>query len=556
MSATKTRVRGGLDSSLDLAEDDDERASLPEMRHPLDSLGSGLLINDRFRLDQLLGSGGMGTVWLARDTSLEIDVAMKVLRPDVPKAFREQAAQRLLTEARASAKLQHPGIVRITDYGQTESGDPYIVMERLDGLDLCGALEANGSVSPARALRTILPVLDALRYAHGQGVLHRDIKPENIFITRSSKGTVQPKLIDFGIALLDAPSAESKKRGSDARLTRPGAVLGSPGYMSPEQARGEEADQQSDLWSVAVVLYEMLCDDLPFDGENHLALIRAIIEREPEPLMGLPDVDEELWKILKRGLAKNRNDRWRSAEQFGVAIAGWLLKQGYTDDITGNGIASAWLEERPDLTPQELFSEEEEPIRASGWGFELSRVPKHGPPSSPNPDSTRARVRPRADSSSAHSSVEIEEAATMRPPPSLASATVTRESIPERRPFPLIPAVALGVGLAIGTAYFLLAGDGTERGTTPPAAASAPEPIVDDTTPEPASTSSASPAPSGVPSTVATAPPPASAAAPSPKAPLPRPGPLPTPKIAPSPTPTPKPAPGPGENPLMKPTFE
>lgn len=300
------------------------------------------VIRERYVLREPLGHGGMGSVWIAHDTFLEVDVALKFLRPEVPAEYRVMAAKRMLSEARATARLVHPSILRLHDVGETLAGQPYIVMELLEGVDLCAYTDDGRDVLPAeRAVQLLLPILDALGYAHAQGVVHRDVKPENIFLCQARRGAIEPKLIDFGIARHTTEEA-------DLRLTRPGALLGSPFYMSPEQGAGEAADERSDLWSISVVLYELLTGTPPFHGKNTLALVRAVIDEEPSPLADR-GVDTSLSAIVMRGLNKDRAYRWQDAKSYGVALARWLAGRGHDQDASGTPLAH-WLEEVPEET--------------------------------------------------------------------------------------------------------------------------------------------------------------------------------------------------------------
>ena len=294
---------------------------------------AGEVIGDKYRLIKLLGEGGMGAVWLALNVALDSEVAIKLLRAGEKSIHHEQ---RLLKEARAVARLGHPAIVRVFDFGVTRIGDPYIVMELLDGEDLSQTLAKRGRLTAIKAVRTLLPVLHALGTAHQKGIVHRDLKPENIFLTHSDNGHVQPKLVDFGIVKTGQPEAD--------RLTRLGTVLGTPAYLSPEQARGEDVDHRTDIWSSAVVLYEMVTGRLPFEGPNYNALMRSIIEDIPPPVMSFAAGDERLWTIINKGLVKRSAERWQSMDAFGAALAGWLLEGGETDDISGASLRGAWYQ--------------------------------------------------------------------------------------------------------------------------------------------------------------------------------------------------------------------
>ncbi|HVZ30799.1 MAG TPA: serine/threonine-protein kinase, partial [Polyangiaceae bacterium] len=215
--------------------------------------GKGDLIDGKYELEELIGMGGMGTVWTARNATLGVRRAVKLIRSD---AGTIESTDRLLHEAQAAARLADPATVRVFDYGKTAEGDPYIVMELLEGEDLMSIINRRERLSPIKAVRVLLPVIRALGMAHAHGIVHRDLKPENIFLARLPDGRVQPKLLDFGIA--------KRKDASDLRLTTAGSVVGSPLYMAPEQARGEDVDERADIWALAVVLYEAIAGQPPF----------------------------------------------------------------------------------------------------------------------------------------------------------------------------------------------------------------------------------------------------------------------------------------------------
>ena len=319
---------------------------------------AGEVIGDKYRLLSLLGEGGMGVVWLARNVALDSDVAIKLLRAGEKS---DRLERRMLKEARAVARLGHPAILRVFDFGTTHRRDPYMVMELLDGEDLAKTLERKGRLSAVKAVRTLLPILHALGTAHQKGIVHRDLKPENIFLTTTDSGYVQPKLVDFGIVKTEVPELD--------RLTRMGTVLGTPAYLSPEQARGEDVDQRADVWSAAVVLYEMVTCRLPFDGSNYNSLMRSIIEDLPPPITSFGSGDAELWAILERGLAKHAAARWPSMSAFGGALANWLLSRGESDDISGASLRAAWQQGPTAARPADLYS---------GPPSDAERSPAHG----------------------------------------------------------------------------------------------------------------------------------------------------------------------------------
>ncbi len=294
----------------------------------------GETVAGKYRLVRPLGAGGVGRVWVAHNTVLDVHVGLKLIHSDAPGASPVHG-ERLLQEAQAAAKLRHPAICRVFDFGKTDLDDPFVVMELLHGETLRSVLARESRVPALRAAQTLLPIADALAVAHAQGIVHRDVKPENIFLAVDESDRVQPKLLDFGIARMEATSR---------KLTLQGVVLGTPDYMSPEQARGEmEVDDRSDVWSCCIVLYELLTGHVPFDEENYNALLWAISHEEPTPTTELAAGDAELWAILSRGLTKKREDRWVSVRALGESLAGWLSHHGVTEDVSGRSLRS-WLE--------------------------------------------------------------------------------------------------------------------------------------------------------------------------------------------------------------------
>ncbi|HEX6275461.1 MAG TPA: protein kinase [Polyangiaceae bacterium] len=292
----------------------------------------------KYRLEKLLGEGGMGTVWAAHNVALDSRVAIKLIRGETD---REALSVRLHQEARAAARLGHPAIVRVFDIGQTERGEPFIVMELLEGESLAAKLERAGRLSGIEVVQIMLPIADALRAAHAKGIVHRDIKPDNIFVAIEGD-VVQPKLVDFGIAKLEQATGTSQ-------LTQHGVVVGSPDYMSPEQARGDDViDYRTDVWAFSVVLYEAVTGRLPFDAQNYNALLRSIVEDTPPSLLALAAGDAELSHIVAVGLSKNRDERWRSMQELGVALAAWLKHRGVVEDVVGASLDAKWLNRRSD----------------------------------------------------------------------------------------------------------------------------------------------------------------------------------------------------------------
>jgi serine/threonine-protein kinase len=277
----------------------------------------------------------MGVVWVAHSLVLGVDVALKLIRAN---AAGTGTSPRMAREAHAAARLGHPALVRVFDFGWTHRGDPFLVMELVQGETLSAMLERETRIAPIRAVQMILPIADGLRLAHSKNIVHRDIKPENIFLAKDSLGRTQPKLIDFGIAKIGPATY-------DGKLTQVGAVLGSPEYMSPEQALGvDDVDERTDIWSLSVVLYEMVTGSIPFRKPNYNALMRVIINDPPKPMPEYGVADQALWEVIERGLAKNRDQRWPNVTEFGEALALWLYEHGIKEDLSGNSIRAVWLD--------------------------------------------------------------------------------------------------------------------------------------------------------------------------------------------------------------------
>ncbi|MBI3205390.1 MAG: protein kinase [Myxococcales bacterium] len=293
----------------------------------------GEVIRERYHLVRPLGQGGFGRVWVALDSLLDTHVAVKIiyLEPDAAPAHSE----RLLAEARASARFRHPAIVRVFDFGQTERGDPFVAMEMLHGQSLYELMVAEGRIAGPRLVQLLLPIADALQTAHSAGIVHRDVKPENVFVATDDLGRVQPKLLDFGIA---------RQTDVDRRLTAKGAIVGTPDYMSPEQARGAEVDARTDVWSFSVLLYEALTAQVPFKADNYHALLNSIINDAPVPTHQQSAGDLELWRLIDRGLKKSPDDRWESMRAFGEALALWGYERGTREDACGASLRTSWLE--------------------------------------------------------------------------------------------------------------------------------------------------------------------------------------------------------------------
>jgi serine/threonine protein kinase len=312
-------------ASPDPALDEDAPAQSPPNRH-----APGQVIAQRYRLIEPIGSGGMGYVWRARSLTLDIDVALKLVRhdSDVPLA-----ARRLQREARATVRVVHPSVVRLFELGTTEQGTPFIAMELLEGELLASHLQRVGRLPPLEAVRLLLPILGALAAAHRQGIVHRDVKPANIVLVADGRCTV-PKLIDFGIV------GETERRPS-RKLTAQGLMLGSPVYMAPEQVFGGRADVRIDVWAASAVLYELVTGQRPFSGDNS-ALILERLTNNPLPHHEAFEPVPELFRVVRRGMAKDPAERFPDADALGRVLAAWARARGATCDVAGQDLAARW----------------------------------------------------------------------------------------------------------------------------------------------------------------------------------------------------------------------
>jgi eukaryotic-like serine/threonine-protein kinase len=270
----------------------------------------GYIIDGRYHVESILAQGGMGVVYRGRHRLIDKPVAIKVLRPEL--ADNREITQRFLTEAQAASSIGNEHIVDITDYGELPDGATYIVMEYLEGEALGQAIDRSKEPMPVPEILEIArQVCDGLQHAHNAGIVHRDLKPDNIFLTHRGKQERFVKILDFGIA---------KVASSQNQLTRAGRIFGTPHYMSPEQARGEELDNRADIYSMGVILYEMLSGRLPFEGENPLGILTQHMYTEPRPLhelCGITRVSVGLEAIVSKCLLKEPWQRYSSMAELG-----------------------------------------------------------------------------------------------------------------------------------------------------------------------------------------------------------------------------------------------
>jgi serine/threonine-protein kinase len=297
-----------------------ELAPVPAHDDPL----VGRTLPGGYRVTHLVGVGGMGRVYCAEQVALGRTVAVKVVHPSL--ADEEQTAARFLNEARAASRLSHPNSVAIFDFGRTDDGRPYIVMEYLRGRDLSRVASDEGPLPLTRLVDVLKQTLAALEEAHALGIVHRDLKPDNIVLEPLRSGLDFVKVVDFGLAkMLQSDTQNGAGRG----LTRPGLVCGTPEYMSPEQSRGDALDGRSDLYSVGVVLFELLCGRVPFVADTATkTLLLHLTEAPPDPRDLAPDraIPAAFAELSARALAKEADERFGTAREFADALDRALIE--------------------------------------------------------------------------------------------------------------------------------------------------------------------------------------------------------------------------------------
>ncbi len=295
----------------------------------------GQLVDGKYLVRGVLGEGGMGTVYEAENRHLRRSVAMKVLHP--AQARKKVAVKRFHQEARAAGAIGHPNICEVYDLGTLEDGSPYLVMECLQGETLAERISAEGGLGFDDVLEVVTQVLSGLVAAHDKGIVHRDIKPENIFLTRRAGMSPVAKLLDFGVSKM-MPGWAGGLPGEEEpmNLTRTGMVMGTPYYMSPEQARGDRnLDARVDLWACGVILYEALTGRRPFVAANYNALLLQILTTSPRPARDLrPALPVAFDQVMTRSLARAREDRYQTAEEFQAALKPLRRHREKTGSVT------------------------------------------------------------------------------------------------------------------------------------------------------------------------------------------------------------------------------
>lgn len=308
---------GFMATAKDTKLTDDATVSLSPEQGKSDSL-IGYILENRYRLNKELGRGGMGTVYSATRLLIGDEVAVKILHPEL--VTDPQSAQRFRREAQASARLKHPNVVSVYDFGVNNDGLFYLVTELADGQSLRQLLREKRTLSATSVSEIISQVCAALDEAHSHQIIHRDIKPDNIIVSESATRW-RVKLLDFGIAKLRDLGTEN--------LTQTSHLMGTPHYMSPEQCLGEELDARSDIYSLGVVLYELLCGGVPFDSPISMAVVVQHVNQAPPSLRAInASIPAAVEAVVMRALAKQREARPQSGGALAKELLAAVLETG------------------------------------------------------------------------------------------------------------------------------------------------------------------------------------------------------------------------------------
>lgn len=387
----------------------------------------GAIVSDKYKLLRKIGEGGMGSVWVARNEITEREFAIKFMSAEL--AYSESLTTRFLQEAKVAGRLRHPSLLEIFDAGvASELGDaPFLVMELLDGIPLDVAIQKAGRLPVGVAVEIMSTVSQAMALVHDKGIVHRDLKPANVFMHRPGTGAIVPKVLDFGISKVTTDEGPIKPSG----LTQTGHVLGSPVYMSPEQARSDKSiDARSDVHALGVMLWECLVGRPPFGADNYNTLVVEIMVGErPRLEDALPEASPSLAKIVARAFAVKREERYQSALAMADALDEEMRRMGHVRVLETRRGAEAFFALLSQATVQ----------RAPGVGSSTtsgqavpagSAVTLRSDPPKPNPVST-------ADT------VAVQGAGSL-PPPSLQA----RPAAPESRA-KLVPLAIGGLALVL-----------------------------------------------------------------------------------------------------------
>jgi serine/threonine-protein kinase len=328
----------------------------------------GDVLAGKYRIDQILGAGGMGVVVAAHHVALDEKVAIKFLLPDT--LGNPEAIARFAREARAAVKIKSEHVAKVTDVGKLENGAPYMVMEYLDGGDLSGWLSQRGALPIEQAVEFVLQACEAIAQAHALGIIHRDLKPANLFVIRRPDGVLSVKVLDFGISKTTSLTGS----GGSGSMTKTSALMGSPLYMSPEQMQStKDVDARGDIWALGVILYELVAGVAPFAGETMPELIIQVMSAAPTPLRNKrPDAPEGFEAVILKCLDKDRGRRFQTVGELAVALLPFAPKRsrGSVERISGVMIAAGLAGSSLALPPSSDRTDEQPTTAgtAASWG--------------------------------------------------------------------------------------------------------------------------------------------------------------------------------------------
>ncbi len=350
---------------------------MTETSNPTDGASRlGQVVSGRYRIQELLGEGGMGAVYLAEHTLMRKRVALKLLHPDM--SGNDEVLARFRREAEAAAHIEHPNVAAATDFGQTEDGAFFLVLEYIEGTSLRHALFRGGALPVGRALHVTRQIALALERAHAAGIVHRDLKPENVMLVKKGDDADFVKVLDFGIAKVE-PNARD---GSNQPLTRLGTILGTPEYMAPEQALGEVVGPAADLYAVGVILYEMLTGKHPFDATDSMAVLSmhmiAPVPPMSERAPGIA-IDPSVEALVRKLLEKEAKNRYPSARALVEAIE---------STAAGAGIDIGAPSSAPFSRPSLVNPMSPPPPPSSAHDVDAFAKTSFGTPASPQPPPT------------------------------------------------------------------------------------------------------------------------------------------------------------------------
>jgi serine/threonine-protein kinase len=337
----------------------------------------GAVLEGGYRIDRLLGQGGMGAVYEATHLRLGKRVAVKVMAREL--AANQEALARFHREAVITSGLGDPNIVQVFDFNTTPDGEPFLVMEFLQGEDLEQRLSRVGRLTPAETVSIVKQVASALTAAHAQTIVHRDLKPANVYLIESAGRNDFVKVLDFGI---------SKVRSAATKLTKASSIVGTPRYMSPEQSRGrsDDIDERADQWALACIAWECLSGESPFVGEDLPSVLYQIVHEPPQPLAPqVPGLNLQVENVLLRALCKDKNGRFASIGEFASALDAAVTAKAPVATKTLRTTGDAFTEERPrkasaslstfSRTAAEVGDEDEVPAgRGKIWIYAVAAV--------------------------------------------------------------------------------------------------------------------------------------------------------------------------------------